>query len=401
VTSGLFDPASHEPLIERPWDAAAVEAAIAAIAADMEASFDPVSLWLSDPRDLEAHEPPAVPFTSLYLGAAGVIYALDRLARDARIDVRLDLAAIADALPARYRASEELAHLYPVPQPSLLFGESGILLVAECLAPSKAGRERLLAVIEANEDNPAQDLCWGTPGTMLAALALRARTGDDRAVEAWRRSADRLLAAWTDEVWTQLLYGREQPYLGPGHGFAGNVHALLRGRELLDPDQATEVERRAVDVLERHAKLEDGAAQWPALLDAPWPYPGIRTQWCHGAPGMVIALSPVLPSSPEVDELLVAGGELTWQAGPLVKGQGLCHGTAGNGHAFLALFARTQDERWLERARRFAMHAVARVEEDRAERGRGRPTLFTGDPGVALYLDACLDARAGFPVVDD
>ena len=115
---------------------------------------------------------------------------------------------------------------------------------------------------------------------------------------------------------------------------------------------------------------------------------------------MVVALAPVLAREPEVDELLAAGGELTWRAGPLVKGPGLCHGTAGNGFAFLALFARTGDERWLERARRFAMHAIAQVARARSELGRGRATLYTGDPGVALYLDACLEARAGFPVLD-
>ena len=34
-------------------------------------------------------------------------------------------------------------------------------------------------------------------------------------------------------------------------------------------------------------------------------------------------------------ELAIGGGELTWRAGPLRKGPGLCHGTAGNGFAFL------------------------------------------------------------------
>ena len=47
-----------------------------------------------------------------------------------------------------------------------------------------------------------------------------------------------------------------------------------------------------------------------------------------------------------------------WEAGPLAKGYGLCHGTAGNGYAFLALHRRTGDARWLERARAFAMHAI-------------------------------------------
>jgi hypothetical protein len=34
-----------EPLIDEPWDPAAVEHAIAAIAADADAAFDPDALW--------------------------------------------------------------------------------------------------------------------------------------------------------------------------------------------------------------------------------------------------------------------------------------------------------------------------------------------------------------------
>jgi Lanthionine synthetase C-like protein len=400
VTDGLIDPAAHEPLIETPWDEGAAQAAIQAIVCDLEATFDPAALWPNHPSDLEDSEPPEVPFTNVYLGASGVVHALARLARSGRAATALDLAAIAAELPARYRASDELGNLYPVPQPSLMMGESGILLVADEFAPTPDGRERLLAVVAANEDNPAHELCWGSPGTMVAALELLRRTADQRAAKAWRRSAERLLAAWTDEVWTQELYGRRQQYVGPGHGFAGCVQALLQGRELLDAGQAADIERRAIEVLGRHARRADGVAQWPPLLNIVGSPPPIRTQWCHGAPGMVVALAPVLARGPEVDELLAAGGELTWQAGPLVKGPGLCHGTAGNGFAFLALLARTGDERWLERARRFAMHAIAQVERERTELGRGRATLYTGDPGVALYLDACLEARAGFPVLD-
>ena len=44
------------------------------------------------------------------------------------------------------------------------------------------------------------------------------------------------------------------------------------------------------------------------------------------------------------------------------KGHGICHGTSGNGFALLAAFERTQDELWLDRARRFAVHALAQAE---------------------------------------
>jgi lanthionine synthetase-like protein len=78
------------------------------------------------------------------------------------------------------------------------------------------------------------------------------------------------------------------------------------------------------------------------------------------------------------------------------KGPCICHGTAGTGHAFLKLFARTQDERWLERARRFAVHALEQVER----RGHGRYSLWTGDVGVALFAADCVDARGELPVFD-
>lgn len=89
-------------------------------------------------------------------------------------------------------------------------------------------------------------------------------------------------------------------------------------------------------------------------------------------------------------------GELTWHAGPLRKGANLCHGTAGNGYAFLALHGQTGDERWLERARSFAMHASSQVEHARKAYGRGRYSLWTGDIGTALYLADCIDG-AGRP----
>ena len=52
------------------------------------------------------------------------------------------------------------------------------------------------------------------------------------------------------------------------------------------------------------------------------------------------------------------------------------------------------------RDRAFAMHAVAQVEQGLVEPGRGRHTLWTGDPGTALYVESCLSATAAFPTID-
>jgi hypothetical protein len=226
---------------------------------------------------------------------------------------------------------------------------------------------------------------WGSPGTMLAARTC----GLDAE---WQDSAELLFDRWdtTSDTWTQDLYGEKRRFLGPPHGFAGNVHAL---RGYVDDGLLRE---RVLRLLTRTAARDGGLVNWPPR-DRPWEESEseARVQWCHGAPGIVATLGDLMPL-----ELAVAGGELTWRAGPLRKGPGLCHGTAGNGFAFLKLHELTGDQLWLQRARAFAMHAIDQARAARERYGQGRYTLWTGDLGVALYLKACITSESAMPTID-
>lgn len=102
-----------------------------------------------------------------------------------------------------------------------------------------------------------------------------------------------------------------------------------------------------------------------------------------------------LPADERLDGLLRAAGDLIWNAGPLAKGAGICHGTAGNGYAFLALHRRFGEQRWLDRARAFGAHAIEQLDGSQA-----RHSLWTGDIGIALYLKACLEDFDGVPSFD-
>jgi len=46
------------------------------------------------------------------------------------------------------------------------------------------------------------------------------------------------------------------------------------------------------------------------------------------------------------------------------------------------------------------MMAIAQCREDRAERGRGRYSLWTGDIGLAAYLHDCITTEPQFPTTD-
>jgi len=113
-----------------------------------------------------------------------------------------------------------------------------------------------------------------------------------------------------------------------------------------------------------------------------------------------VILNESLQQVRRLDDVLAAAGEAVWAAGPLNKGSNLCHGTGGNGYAFLKLYQRTGDANWLQRARAFAMHGIAQTEADAQEYGQMRYSLWTGDPGLAIYLWDCLRGRADFPTLD-
>ena len=363
----LWRPSEHEPLAGEDWSEERAEQAIATIVADAESAFDG-ERWPWHPRDGEEDG-----VSSVYLGGAGVILALRELGSTGWEDA-------AAALIDRYRAEPDMPQYASAA--SYWAGECGIGLVAFRLSGDPGLADRVHELVLANLESPANEVMWGTPGTMLVAEAMLAWSGEARWDEAWRRSAERMLAARdADGLWTQDLYGRTFRFLGPAHGYAGIVRALAnRGAAPAPADLAPYLLR------------QDGLVNWMPTTEA---RPDeIRVQWCHGAPGMVATLGDLLDL-----ELAVAGGELTWRAGPLVKGPGLCHGTAGNAYAFLVLHRRTGDDLWLERARAFAMHALGQVERERDAVGRGRYSLFTGDLGVALFLRHLLDGEDRFPTM--
>ena len=373
----LYDPAQFEPLIDRAvGSGAACEDAIAAIVADTDAAFAAESLWPA--HEWDAGDTP-LPLEGLYVGASGVIWALDALRRGGHAEPSLDLAAAALRTLELFRDEPDIepgeTHYHPA---SLFFGETGPLLLAFRLSGDASLADDLHALLRTSAECPTDDVNWGIPGALLVLAGEPdwADTGHELAEELRGRRGE-------DGLWRQ-----DDDYRGLGtlHGAAGNTLALRR----VESGEST---AETAAVLVQHAVREDGLANWPGAPGRPLE----RLQWCTGAPGILAGAWDYLD-----EELLLAGAELIWKAGARgdEKGHGLCHGTSGNGFALLKAFARTQDELWLDRARRFAVHALAQADRLAAANGRRRYSLFTGDVGTALFAAACLDADARFPILD-
>ena len=101
----------------------------------------------------------------------------------------------------------------------------------------------------------------------------------------------------------------------------------------------------------------------------------------------------------------VQAAECVWRHGLLRKGAGICHGIAGNGYAFLALWRCTRHPQWLHRAAQFGCallddrvmryHATHRPERNH------QLSLYEGCAGTAAFLLDLLEPDgSAFPLFE-
>lgn len=393
----LFDPTRHEALQPIAWDERRARAMIKRIMSDAELRFSPESYWPTHP--LDSKEP--APFHALYFGACGVIWALRYLENQGAVTLARDYAPHVPPLLALNRVS--MQHTDGTPFGSYLMGDTGIRLLQYWCHGSEPVAAALAELIRDNMHHPARELMMGSPGTLLAALFMHARTGEARWAKLFRDTSSTLWSQleWSPQescyYWIQKLNGRRCNYLDAVHGFVATASPIIQGRHLLDAGDWTLWHQCIANTMRRTAEAQGELVNWRAQLDTARGGPKLM-QYCHGAPGFVICLGDFPDGS--IDGLLEGGAEATWAAGPLAKGSNLCHGTGGNGYAFLKLFKRTGDRKWIDRARAFAMHGIVQTEAAEQAYGQMRYSLWTGDPGFAIYLWDCIRGSDRFPTVD-
>jgi hypothetical protein len=407
----LYEAERHERLIGTEWNEDRARAAIDQIVADAHRSFDPDGLWPIHPFDVSPERPPdSIKYT--YHGAAGVIWALDYLAETGATASKRDyLATVRQLIPRIHDDMDkypEMRKYMGAELASYLLGEPGILLLQWKLAPSEEVALQLYGHLEATIGDP-RGIAWGGAGAMLVALFMYERTDDFRWKELFLRSFGPLYDHWDYagearcHLWTSSLYGVTETRIGALHGFAANACVMLRGRHLLVPALADEMLRRIHETVHATALVEGPHANWPNNVGPttrPAPMP-LVVQHCNGAPGIITSLAE-FPNGARwpIDELLLQAGDLAWDAGPPIKMPCLCHGAAGNGYAFLKLYARTGDDKWLGRARKFAIQAIDQCDRALKKYGQRKFSLWTGDLGLAIYLWDCIRGAAKFPTID-
>ncbi|MBT4644847.1 MAG: lanthionine synthetase [Deltaproteobacteria bacterium] len=394
----MFDKSRHYPLKETQWDVTVVQRTIHRIISDAIKCLNPETGWPCHPMDDFSG-------SNFYMGSAGVFWAIDYLKQECAIETHFEIEPF---LEDQLKANREQFKNHPHPDnSSYLFGELPILMLQYKLSKDKSIADEIFQSIQKNNSEPVRELMWGCAGTMIAANLMYQWLSESRWKDVFLIQANRLLEEWKSipgigHLWSPELYGENRKYLGPVHGFTGNIIPLIKGRRLLPEEQFEMICSRVMETIVNTAESDQNLANWVAVYDTenPQQKPNM-VQHCHGAPGIITALSEMPGNkNDQFDQILEKGGELVWLAGPLKKGSNLCHGTGGNGYAFLKLYERTQNQKWLERARLFAMHSIEQYELSKELYGQGRYSLWTGDVGLAIYLSDCIQAQARFPTID-
>ena len=401
ISSKLYLPENHCSLRREAWSEEKARTEIHNIVSDTELTFDSKTFWPVHPQENVSQA--SLTYKTLYSGASGIIWTLQELSKLGFANLTRDYMSFLPSVYENYLERPDTGSRVP----SYFMGEVGILLLywrhfRETFIP-----DRLFRLIQENISNPTLESLWGNPGTMMGALQMFEWTEELHWKELFLKCTDALLDdwKWNSElgyaIWTQELYGRTTKYLGAGHGMFGNIYPFLRGIKNFSSAQKNVLLEKAADSFVKSAVIENDFANWLAYADDPVVPENFWIQWCHGASGAVTSFS-YFPQdkSFEVEKLLLQAGELTWHAGPLSKGIGLCHGTDGNAYAFLKLYARTGNSKWLDRARAFAMMAIQQAKETREKFGMRRYALWNGDLGLAILLANCIQIDCRLPLLD-
>ncbi len=383
----LYNPERHFQINSNQWNLDKVLSFADKILYQIAAAYSVDNLWPVHPLDREKD---STPILMMYFGVSGVVWGLLKSGLKLQIDpaeILLDCARRAPEDPCSY-----------------FFGETGIRLALQSVSPSSENLSKLNSCLELLNKSKTNEIMAGAPGGLLVNQFLweltqhhlyqtRARDLIAQLLESWQTEESLKLPIWTQD------YGSPEMYLGAAHGAVGNIFALLRSTFLKDEERQI-VKKKAVSLLKGTVLESSSEANWPTSLHYTGKVPLLH--WCHGAPGVLMSLSTLLPSGedPQFDDILIKAGNLVWKAGGLKKGASLCHGTAGSGAALLKLYERTNDDIWLDRARALAMATIEQIEEHKKLYGRYRYSLWTGDVGAALFLKSCEVGRFRTPMLD-
>jgi len=361
---------------------------------------------------------PTAPTCSVTYGAAGIAYALYRIA--GRLN-DASLLFLGDSWVAKAVGAADSSGAFHNPafgvtpdavsQASLYHHAGGLhcvaALTALAMGDGQSAREAITRYLDVVHDsNGNLDFTLGSTGTLVGSALLLDVLFNHNAPEAHalRAQGDATLARVWDRIghYAPIGTGPELITLGIAHGWAGILYATLRWCRATGQSTPAALDNRLAEL----ANLAE-----PAGRGVRWPWP-VRTDdgtvtvrympgWCQGTAGYVhlwLEAARTVGTN-RYDDLAEQAAWHVWEAAEDVPT--LCCGLGGRAYALLALYRRTGDDAWLERAISLANRAAAIF--SRGTWGKVYAmSLYKGQTGLAaLAADLLEPEGASMPMFED
>ncbi len=228
------------------------------------------------------------------------------------------------------------------------------------------------------------DLTLGRTGTLIGAAGLlEAVGGADAADTGDLRALGDEVVGW---LWSKfegfgpITSCQDVPYLGIAHGWAGVLYGTLRWCNASGAALPPQLPARLGELIDC-AELFGNGMIWkrkagnPAHERMPW------AGWCHGSAGYVHLFTLAYRSLADA-RCFDTAERAAWAAWRHANAasSNLCCGLAGQAYAMLNLYKQSGEASWLGRARKLGALAVA----DAASPWLRPNSLYRGDVGIAL-----------------
>jgi eukaryotic-like serine/threonine-protein kinase len=345
------------------------------------------------------------PFASINYGAAGIAYAIYRLALGgggvlALADTWVHKASVLSSLAKAYDDPDEGISSETAGEVSLFHSACGLhcidALVALALGDVGRAARAIQAFVNATRtpsDNP--DATLGTASLLLGCAELLESAPDSSPLDLdpLRTRGDEIAAALSEILLReQIAASTRIRFLGVAHGWAGLLFALLRWTRAMRRSVPPLLAAKLDELASLAIPYRDGVC-WTVHNHSSSLMPG----WCHGTAGytMLFALAhEIMPQVPAYADLAERAAASCWNIH--TPNSSLCCGNGGNGYAFLAAYRLTGAPVWLERA-----HATARRASRHASKFPFRDSLYKGALGVALLrIELDRPATAAMPLFE-
>lgn len=334
---------------------------------------------------------PEAPVCSVHSGAAGIAYALYRIAC-ARDDAKLLAQSDCWVAKARREMNDPKAFyntelgLTPelVGPISIYHTASGIHLTQALISQAMGDDSSYWACAElfaaaSHEKTENLDLTLGRTSTLMGCCMLYELTPHPRLKE----YGDKIL----QEIWSKLNeYApigkcREVSTLGMAHGWAGFCYAAMRWSLATGTHAPDQIKQRLREIAEFGEPAGSGM-RWPwsiapEHLGQPRNY---MTGWCNGTSGYVSLWVMAHKLFGDAQYLELAE-KAAWNICEVpLELTDLCCGLSGAAYALLKLYQHTNDRDWLSRAQQLTLFAIRAANALKIK----RYSLYKGIMGLAV-----------------